>query len=144
MKKLFALSLVGALAAGAALVATPQEANAQVRFSVGFGTGYYGSGWGWGGPRYYDRIGYSPFHHRGYYGGYYPRTRVTYVVRQRPTYYYAPVVQRRVVRRVVSTPIYYVPQRRIVRTRVVRSRPVVRVRSFESRPARVVVRRSYY
>jgi hypothetical protein len=45
---------------------------------------------------------------------------------------------------VVSTPVYYVPQRRIVRTRVVRSRPVVRVRSFESRPARVVVRRSYY
>jgi hypothetical protein len=122
MKKI-ALSAVGALAAGAALFAAPQAAQAQF-LSVGFGgSNYYGYGSGisvgfgssYGYPYSGYGYGYSPVTY-GYAGSYYDDF---------DGYYARPVVTRRVVyrapRTVVRRVVYGSP-RTVVRTRVV-SRP---------------------
>jgi hypothetical protein len=149
------LGLAAAMAAGAALFATPQPASAQV-VSFGIGTGGYYGGYGLGNPYYRNPVGY----YEGYaYRPYRPFRRVVgypysygyYApVVAAPVYYYRP---RRVVRRVVyNRPIYYAP-RRIVRTRVIYSSPayaprrVVRTRAVYSRPVYRndrIVRRVYY
>ena len=104
----FVSGVVGALAAGAALVAAPEPAKAQVGISIGFGTPGWGYGpyaaapyWGWrAAPVYYGAPwGYSttrvvyrdPYFAAPAYA--YPR-RTTRVV-------YAPGGHTKVVRRVV-------------------------------------------
>jgi len=150
MKKVM-LALTGAFAAGAALFAIPQSADAQV-VSFGLGTGgYYGGyGYGWGGPAYAPvgfGIGYGygrPWRRfAGYpYGyGYYPPVVSDYD-------YPTPFVRRVYYNR----PVLYAP-RRIVRSRVIYTRPVstsrhvVKTRAVYSRPAyrnARIVRHVYY
>lgn len=129
MKKI-ALSAIGALAAGAAMFAAPQAAQAQF-LSVGFGgSPYYGYGGGYGygsglsvgfGSSY--GYGYSPVsYYGGYGGGYYDGY---------DGYYGRPIVSRRVVyrapRRVVRRVVYgsprgYYGNRVVYRNRLVGNR----------------------
>ena len=150
-----ALSLAGALAAGAALIGTAEPAKAQFGISVGFGSPFYGGyGYGisvgfgssYGYPSYGYGYGYPSY---GYYGA--PRVVTRRVVTTVPAYGYgyggygyddgfygAPVIRRRVV--------YSAP---VVRTRrVVYSSPFVSTRRVVTRVAapgygRVVTRRVY-
>ncbi len=136
MKKI-ALSAIGALAAGAALFAAPQAAQAQF-LSVGFGgSNYYGYGSGvsvgfgssYGYPYSGYGYGYSPVSYYGGYDGYYGRPVVT-----RRVVYRAP---RTVVRRVV-----YGSPRGIYRNRVVYRDRFVGNRFYAPRRSVRVVR--YY
>jgi hypothetical protein len=92
----FKLALAGLAAVGAAVVAAPEPAKAQVGISVGFGgPAYYGGGWGYGYRPI--RYGYGPGWGYGY-----RRPIVRRVVYGYPAYYRRPVV-----RRVVYRPAYY-------------------------------------
>jgi hypothetical protein len=148
MKKVM-LALTAAVAAGAALFGAPQRAEAQV-VSFGFGSGgYYGGyGYGWGAPVYGPvGVGYGRPWRRfagypyGYGYGYYPPIVSVYD--------YPPPFVRRVY---YNRPVVYAP-RRIVRSRVIYTRPVstsrhvVRTRAVYSRPAyrsARIVRHVYY
>jgi len=118
----FKLALAGLAAVGAAVVAAPEPAKAQVGISVGFGgPAYYGGGWGYGYRPI--RYGYGPgwgygyrrpfvrrvVVHRPYYPAYYHRPIVRRVAYGYPAYYARPVV-----RRVVYRPAYYAPPVRVV------------------------------
>lgn len=68
-------SLFSAIVAGSAMLATPQPAEAQFYFSLGFGNGYYGSSryggyTSYGYPSYYSYPSYSAYGYTPYYGGY--------------------------------------------------------------------------
>jgi hypothetical protein len=164
MRKSIAFGLVGALAAGAALVAAPEAKAQGFGVSVGYGPSYdddryyeqryHGWNGGWGSGYRYAPVSSS------YYGGY-PAYRPAYNWGARPVvsgYYYrqaAPawgydddyddsyVVRRRV----VAAPVYYQP-RPIVRTqRVVYRQPAWRGQRVVHRQApygRLVNRADYY
>ena len=147
MKRMIALGIAGALSAPGALFAAPQPANAQVGFSVGFGSDLYDDDYG---PGLFG-VGVGPV---GYFGGYAPSyySTTTYYVGS-PGYYAEPAypVVRRPARRVVvnyEEPDYTYAPRRVVRTRVVTRAPryVTRIVTAtpEVRRSRVVQRRVYY
>ena len=132
-----ALSLAGALAAGAALIGTAEPAKAFFGVSVGFGTGF-------GSPFYGSGIGFGTGFGYPYYGGYGYPVVTRRVVTTVPAYGYGygypygyygtPVIRRRVV---VGAPI--------IRTRrVVYGTPFVSTRRVVAPGyGRVVTRRVY-
>lgn len=64
-----AIALTGAVAAGLALLSTPQPAKADVGFSIGFGWGYPGWDVGWGYPGWGWGLGWG-YPHYSYACGY--------------------------------------------------------------------------